>query len=302
MYRSTVVVPVVLCLVLSALGCGTPTGPSGVAGMLPMPGFAEGWRSESGVRLYQRDNLFEHINGEAELYFPYGFVEAATTTYDRAGDGGGSVAADVYEMGSLLDTFGIYSSYRNPGKPVPDFGSDGFYDEYQLMFYQDKYFVRLTALGSWEGSKDTLLTCGRAIADKLPQPAVKPSELDMIKIDGVEPLTEVYLAESVLGYAFFEKGFLAEAKLDDRSVRVFIVFAGADADSTIEKYTEYLKENDVQPQWMTTTPGKCMVVQDPLHKGTILHQAGNYILGVTGLAEPAQGLPLIEKMRANISQ
>ena len=299
MHRFTIVLIVFgLCAMLCTVSCSMSSDSSTAEGLLPMPGFAEGWRSEGGVRLFQRDNLFEHINGEAELYFPYGFVQAATTTYDRAGNAGGSVSTDVYEMGSLLDAFGIYSNYRHPDRAAPDFGSDGFCDAYQLMFYQDKYFVRINALGSWEQSKEALLACGRAIAQRLPQPARQPSELNMLKIDGVEPLTEVYLAESVLGYAFFQRGFLADATINGQSVRVFIIFA--DTDGAIQKYTDFLKENDVEPQWITTPSGQSMIVQDPLHKGTILHKAGTFILGVTGLTDPAEGLPLIEQMRSNI--
>lgn len=302
MHRSTTALIVFgLCAMLCTVSCSMSSDSSTAEGLLPMPGFAEGWRSDGGVRLYDEDTLYEHINGEAELYLPYDFVQAATTTYDRAGNAGGSVSADVYEMGSLLDAFGIYSNYRHPDRAAPDFGSDGFYDEYQLMFYQDKYFVRLTALGSWEGSKDTLLACGRAIASRLPQPAAQPPELSMMKVEGVEQPTVIYVAESVLGYAFFEKGFIADATLDDEPVRVFILLAG-DADATIRKYTDYLKENDVEPQWITTSSGGCMIVRDPLHKDTILHKAGTFILGVTGLTDPAEGLPLIEQMRSNIIQ
>jgi len=293
----------VLLIVLSlcsSQSCTKPSDTSGVKGMLPMPGFAEGWRSEVGVRLFQRDNLYEHINGEAELYLPYGFVEAATASYDRAGAAAQSVSADVYEMGSLLDAFGIYSSYRNPEKPAPGFGSDGFYDDYQLMYYQDKYFVRLTALGRWDGSADDLLACGRAIAENMPQPATRPAELEMVKFEGVEPSSVTYLAESVLAYAFFPKGFTAEATLDGESVRVFVVFAGGDPDAVVKKYTDYLKENSAELQWTTTRAGECLVVEDPLHKGTILQKAGTFVIGVTGLAEPEQAVLLIGRMRAGV--
>ncbi len=294
------VAAVVLCLMLVVFGCGRSSAPAGVAGMLPVPGFAEGWRSEVGVRLYQRDNLYEHINGEAELYLPYGFVEAAATTYDRTGGTAGSVSADVYEMGSLLDAFGLYSSYRSPDKAAPGFGSDGFHDKYQLMFYQDKYFARLTALGEWDGSADDLLACGRAIADKLPQPATSPPELEMVKIDGVEPSSVVYLAESVLGYAFFPKGFTANATLDGESARVFVVFAGTDPDAVVQKYTDYLKEYGAEPQSMPIPSGECLVVEDPLHRGTVLDTAGSFVIGATGLADPEQAVPLIERMRAGV--
>jgi hypothetical protein len=266
--------------------------------MLPVPGFAEGWRSEGGVRLFQRDNLFEHINGEAELYLPYGFVEAAATTYDRTGDATGSVSADVYEMGSLLDAFGIYSSNRSLDKPAPGFGSDGFYDEYQVMFYQDKYFVRLTALGEWDGSGDDLLACGRAIADRLPRPATKPGALHIMLFDDVEQPSVTYLAEGVLGYKFFPRGLTADATLDGEQVRVFVVFADSDGDSVIQDYTAYLKENGVEPQSITTKGGECLVFEDPLHKGTILHSHDKFVYGVTGMGDdPAKAVPMIERLR-----
>jgi len=292
----TILLASVLCSALGSTGCAGPSKHAAVKAMLPMPGFAEGWRSDSGVRIYTKDTLFEHINGEAELYFPYGFVVAATARYERTRDGDDSVTADVYEMGSLLDAFGVYSNYRAPDKAVPPFGSEGFYDDHQLMFYQDKYFVRLTARGSWEQSAEALLACGSAIAHRLPQPAVQPPELTMLKIDGVDPRTIVYLGESVLGYAFFEKGFVADAVLDDHRVRVFVIVASDDADAVTQEYIDYLEENDATPRWIQTSSGDCMLVRDPLHRGTVVNKLDTFIVGVTGLDDPTHGLPLVERM------
>jgi len=286
----------VLCSVLGSTGCARPSKHGTVKAMLPMPGFAEGWRSASGVRIYTKDTLFEHINGEAELYFPYGFVVAATARYERTRDGDDSITADVYEMGSLLDAFGVYSNYRTLDKAAPPFGSDGFYDDHQLMFYQNRYFVRLTARGSWEQSREDLLACGSAIADRLPQPAVQPPELDMFDIEGVDARTTIYLAESVLGYAFFEKGFVADATLDDHRIRVFVVVAGDDADAVMRDYSDYLSESEATPHWTQTPSGACMLVQDPLHRGTVVNKTDTFIVGVTGLDDPRHGLPLVERM------
>jgi len=82
---STILVAFLLYSALGTSGCTAPSDSCGAKEMLPMPGFAEGWRSDGGVRLYTKNTLFEHINGEAELYFPYGFVVVATTRYERTG-------------------------------------------------------------------------------------------------------------------------------------------------------------------------------------------------------------------------
>jgi len=300
MYRFTAV-PVVctVCFVLCISSCTPPKDMSSDQGMLPLPGFAEGWRNDGKVDSYTRDTLFEFINGEAELYMPYGFTVATVTTY-RNGDN--TIEAAVYEMGSLLDAFGVYSNYRYPEEPVTDFGADGFYDDYQLMFYQDKYFVRLNAHGDDETQKERLLACGRAIARRLPQPARQPAELEMFKFGGVEPRTEVYHAESVLGYAFFTKGFLAKALLDGQSCRVFVVTVDteAGAETSMQQYLDYLKENNVEPKWVSAATGECLAVQDPLYKDTIVLRTGPYLLGAIELSDPARGVALIDQLYAHL--
>jgi len=268
-----------------------------------MPGFAEGWRTDGPVKIYTAETLFEYIDGEAELYYPYGFTSAAVTTYkngDTAADA--SIEAAVYEMGSLLDAFGVYSNYRYPDEPAPDFASDGFYDTRQMMFYQDKYFVRLNAHGDWDTSEQALLACGRAIAGMLPQPARRPAELDILDFDNVEPKSAVYHAESMLGYAFFPKGFVADATVGNQSVRVFVVMADSEigAETVVQRYRDYLRDNDVEPQRLESAAGGCMAVRDPLHKETVLCQTGAYVLGATSLADFADGVTLIEQIRARL--
>jgi len=303
-YRLILVkVALILCVAVCHPGCAPARESLKIETTLPMPGFAEGWESGDGVQLFNKDTLFNHINGEAELYFPYGFVVAAATTYDSIGTDY-SIAAEVYEMGSLLDAFGIYSNYRHPGKKPLDFGGDGFCDASQLMFYQDKYFVRLTALGEWERSGDDLLACGQAIAVGLPQPAREPSEIKMLDFDGVELLSVTYLAESVLGYAFLSKGFVASATLSGESARVFLVLGETEtaAEASMQQYIDYLRRNGEEPRQMPVSTGSRMMFKDPLHGGTIVHGVGAYIVGVTGLSDPGEGLPLVERMMAHLQK
>jgi hypothetical protein len=49
--------------------------------MLPANGFHKEWVMRISVILYDEDTIFDHIDGEAELYFPCSFVVIATATY-----------------------------------------------------------------------------------------------------------------------------------------------------------------------------------------------------------------------------
>jgi hypothetical protein len=115
--------------------------------VLPIHECSDGWIMEDNVKLFTRDTLFDHINGEAELYFPYGFDILATAIYTNKTNPQSAILADVYRMGSLLDAFGIYSNYRKANSERASIGAEGFISPTQLMFYQDRYFIRLQASG-----------------------------------------------------------------------------------------------------------------------------------------------------------
>ena len=91
--------------------------------ILPVSGLLPGWALEGPIKKYTGEDLFEYINGEAELYVQFGFKILTAGLYLKDGNDKLGIAADVYEMGSALEAFGIYANYRKPeaepGKAEP---------------------------------------------------------------------------------------------------------------------------------------------------------------------------------------
>ena len=92
--------------------------------MLPEADKFENWTLEFGIEHYTPDNLYEYINGEAELYNDYGFAEMITAYYTQSDGGDAAIAVDIYDMGAPLSAFGIYSSYRRPGLDFDMIGTE----------------------------------------------------------------------------------------------------------------------------------------------------------------------------------
>ena len=60
-------------------------------------------------------------------------------------------------MGSLLDAFGIYANYRRADYKSVKIGEERVsYHPTQLMFYQDRYFVRLQVTGATSLPRESL--------------------------------------------------------------------------------------------------------------------------------------------------
>ena len=55
----------------------------------------EGWTLASEVQVYDAENLWEYINGAADMYLAYDFKKVATLSYDT--EPKGSITVDVYE-------------------------------------------------------------------------------------------------------------------------------------------------------------------------------------------------------------
>lgn len=299
--RNPIMPTIVLFLVLAAL-VPAEASENGVRTFLPVPGFAEGWAIDGKIVTYTEENLYRHINGEAELYYPYGFRTLATAFYVKTHPSRGALAADIYEMGSLLDAFGIYSRYRDPEGDVVHIGAEGFVNESQLLFYKDRYFIRLSASGDTTPDRSIFINCAKAIAGRIPGTSSPPEMVMLLSIPRLVPRTETYVAQNVLGYAFFKRGLTAEAQVDGETARVFVIpcESAPAAKRTFDEYKVYLEKTGAQVRVREERGEPTLVAHDPLYKGAAVRQIENLLIGVTKLTDPSKGASLLDALENRI--
>jgi hypothetical protein len=267
-----------LCVSTAALAADLP-----VDRLLPSPECGPGWVMEEKVRIYNKDNLFDRINGEAEIYFPYGFEALASARYSSSRNPRAALEADVYKMGSSLDAFGIYAGYRRSDDDTLNAGAEGTISQSLALFYQDRYFVRLQASGVLNLDKEIFVACARAISKKLPPAAGVPKELEVLrKLPQVVQKSERYIANSLLGYAFFQRGFMADVMIEGKEAQVFMVpgDSSSAARSAFDQYRSYLgisgnkilKADDLKYIYISA--------KDPLYGQVIVAQSGRYLVGL----------------------
>lgn len=304
-WRYDVIAFAILCFFVLTMSGPYPVfaADDSIKSTLPAPGFAPDWVMKDRVTLHNSDTLFDHINGEAELYFPYGFDMLATATYLNKKDPEVWVVVDVYKMGSLLDAFGIYSNYRKADAEGTAIGAEGFVSSSQLMFYQDRYFVRIQVTGATSLDQELFVACGRAVSGNLPPHAGRPGELEILAgIPGVVTKSERYLAQSLLGYAFFRRGLIADAMLGGERVQVFVVLENSPdgARKAFDDYRSYLKAEG-QAMNVTGATGRISITAvDPLYGGVFAEQTGSYLVGAIRMKEASAAKPIVEQLRERI--
>jgi len=269
---------------------------------LPGQACADGWVLDGKVALFDKDGLFDRINGESELYFPYGFEVLAYGRYENKTNTKVAVDADVYAMGSLLDAFGMFVNYRKKDAADAGIGAEGTITPSQLLFYQDRYLVRLQVTGATTLPPDVLLACARAIAKNLPGNRGRPKELDAFMVPAVVKKSERYTAQSLLGYDFFRRGLLADAVVNGAPVQVFIVpdQSREGARTTFDRYRAYLKQSGSEVR-VNETKGRVLLdAVDPLYGRVLVELAGRHLIGAVRVHDSEAALQLIEQLRARV--
>jgi hypothetical protein len=257
-----------------------------------------GWVMEGRPVSYNPENLYKYIDGEAELYLPYGFEKVAAVLYSRPTNKGAGIVVNVFKMGSLLDAFGIYGNYRTPTSEWAKVGVEGFVEETELLFYRDRYFVQMMASGTAALESSLLLACGSAIDRAMPVGTGVPPELALLGASSLVPHSEKYFPEGLLGYKFLGKGLTGEAATKNAPVKVFIVLGDSPqaARDAVESYARQAREAKNTSLTVQGTDSLRLTGIDPLYKGIFMQQSGRYVVGVTGFAEPGNEEGLVTQL------
>ena len=270
--------------------------------IMPAPSCAEGWTLDGNVTFFDKDSLFDRINGESELYFPYGFEKLAYARYESKQNPAIAVDADVYTMGSLLDAFGMFANYRRKDSVEAGVGAEGTVTPSQLLFYQDRYLVRLQVTGATTVDQTVLRACAGAIAKNLPPGSGRPKELDAFAVPAVVKKSERYVAQSLLGYDFFHAGLIADALLNGVPAQVFLVPERSRdaARKTFDRYRTYLKQSGSDVRVTEAQGRNLLEAIDPLYGTVLVEQAGRYLIGAVRVKDGMAAKQLIEQLRSRV--
>ena len=129
-----------------------------------LPDRVQGWRASGQDKTFDRDNLFDYIDGGAELYLSYGFRRLTSRVYEK--NDPPEIIVDVFDMGRPEDAFGVFTHSR---ETVDDsFGQGSQYTEGLLLFWKDRYYVSILASPETKESREACFELARLISGAIP--------------------------------------------------------------------------------------------------------------------------------------
>ena len=158
------------------------TGPPAI----PEPGFAPGWAKAGRIRTFTGQDLFNQIDGGAELFLEFGFAKLRLQAYarDKA-----ELTLNAYEMESAASALGIYLMKMGRETPFPEIAARNSGEEAQVNILKGRYFIQVDNLGDVPASKAEAVALANAfLAGVAEESALTP--LDALPAEGKVPGSE----------------------------------------------------------------------------------------------------------------
>jgi hypothetical protein len=220
--------------------------------------------------VYDPSNLWMFIDGAAELFLVYGFVDLHVAYYRN---GGVEVRAEVYRHDRAEKAFGIYSQERSPDCTFVKIGVQGYVEEGGMNFLSGRSYVKLSANRSDSTVQQSIMLVGQRIADALGESGSWPEPLALLPKVGRIQNSEQYIAESYLGYTFLRGAYTARYGAGG-DIEIFVISAGSEADASS------MASALAAASHVSTTTGPVRTIPDA-HQGDVtLVIQGRHVAGI----------------------
>lgn len=161
-----------------------------------LPSEVRGWKWDGKDEMFNTQTIFKYINGAGELYLAYGFKGVTVRRFE--GPGKPLLVAELYEMGSSADAYGVFTFERQEDEAGVGQGSE--FGGGLLRFWKGTYFVSVYGEGEGAEMDAAVLELGKRIAESIQVSGSKPVLLGFLpnKTYGLDTANMYFFRSHVL--------------------------------------------------------------------------------------------------------
>ena len=241
----------------------------------------KGWKANGDIITYKPSNLWEYIDGAANLYLAYDFRLLKLREIQKDDI---IVTVEIYDMGTPINAFGIYTSERPDDISLLKIGSEAvIIPPYNALMLKDRFYVRVVIQqGELDQKKGQDIL--KDIDAFIPGSTDFPSELKFLPEKNRIRETMKYITDGYMGLSEIKNIVYADYKSSPKGVFRFFVMVLPDKEQ-VNKTWKTLAE-----KWQSDTQkGVKVLFREVPYEGLIgIVKTNDMITGVSGVEEKAE--------------
>jgi hypothetical protein len=218
--KSVIVAAMMLAVLFHACG-GERRFPQGLScsSFLPDEIAQAGIERSSETLVFKGESLYEYIDGGAEIYHTYGFVEVATANYafDET-----EMVVDIYRFNNPDNAYGLFASFRPDNPAFIQLGAEGFSSPTSIDFVKDIFVVRVIAFEESAEAEQVINALASEINNMLPGSDAHPAKFSLFPQDAIIEATDRIYAQSFLGHKFLTDVYSQDYRIDNDTLTLFL--------------------------------------------------------------------------------
>jgi len=265
-----------LCL-LCAVAAAAVAETAAQCSPLPPDGIVAGWFRQGEPRSFGPGNLWEYIDGAADLFLAYGFRRLETAQYARDGDQDSLITVDIYDMGAPLRAFGIFRSEQPQHRDAVSLGAQGYVSEGLAAFCRGVAYVKVSVL-----SEDDI-PAARALATETDKRLCGtdglPAEFDLLPALGRRPDSERYIAKDALGHKSLTHVISADYRIGENTATVYLALMSREqATQAWRKLFDFEKRAGKGAVRISDVGAECFAAQDSSYGEVVVARADDTLI------------------------
>jgi len=238
----------------------------------------QGFKKTTNYPVFGPENLWDFINGAADTYLAYGFVDLHVAEYKK---GKNVIKLEIYRHNDNTMAFGIYSTERSPSFRFMNLGVQGYIADGAINFFKGNYYVKIRTYSKSEKIIQSAESLALMVANMLKGESEMPAVLSKFPENGRKMNEETYINESVLGHNFLNKAYKAEYEIGSDNFSIFIMENSSieDARKPVEAY---LAATGIEA---AETGGGKYMLKDGYNGTVFLAWKDNLIVIISGLSK-----------------
>ncbi|MCX6566495.1 MAG: hypothetical protein NTW38_08780 [Candidatus Aminicenantes bacterium] len=128
--------------------------------ILPPGGFVQGWEPGGPPHVFVEKDLFNHIDGGAELFLEFGFSKLFVQSYvgEKA-----ELVLELYEMTEPAAALGIYLMNAGRETPWPEIPARNSSEDAQIIAIKGRYFLKVDNFEAGSALRPEMIALARTV-------------------------------------------------------------------------------------------------------------------------------------------
>jgi hypothetical protein len=196
------------------------------------------------VSFFTPDKLWEHINGQAELFLSYGVKSLTFASYENRANPNKFIEVLVYDMGNPTHAFGIFSVEKRREASALNLGRMGYLTGSNYYVWTGPYYIQVLSSESSEELKRTGLDIMQRVVGVLFDGGEPVWGLTVLSKTRIIPGSVQYFRRNAVGLDFLENTYTARFRVKKDIIKVFLTMAenGPSAAQTMKQYEKYARQ------------------------------------------------------------